>query len=208
MSRPLGSTTESFFLSSRWDFYHLEHSLIRSRHSSKFWMGWKRGSCMSTEKWRNLRILKVSAMLAATSLDQCKSLFPVYTGLLHWFSNTRNTFDPLTSIPEEWELSFVWWLPFSFGLVTRSVCYFKEFYIKRSKQKSRGLKNRQQVDNLILQCFVDTLVSLLFPGGPFWGTAPQSTCLLPHAQHNRGLLSQNLRGRSLESYWLAVCLGC
>lgn len=38
---------------------------------------------MSTEKWGNLRILKVSAMSAAISLEQCKSLFPVYTGLLH-----------------------------------------------------------------------------------------------------------------------------
>lgn len=138
-------------------------------------------SCMSTEKWRNLRILKMSAMSGAISLDQCKSLFPVYTGLLHWFSNTRNAFDPLTPNPEGWELSFVWWLPFSSGLVIRAVCHFKEFYIKRSKQKSRGLKKRQQVDNLILHCFVDTLLSLLFPGGPFWAAAPQSTCLLPHA---------------------------
>lgn len=94
ISRSLGSTIESFFLSSRWDFYHSEHGLIKSRHSSKSWMGWGRGSCMSTEKWGNLRILKVSAMSAAISLEQCKSLFPVYTGLLHWFSNTRNTFDP------------------------------------------------------------------------------------------------------------------
>lgn len=154
ISRPLGSTTESSFLSSRWDFYHLEHGLMKSRHSSKSWMGWGRESCMSTEKWRNLRILKVSAMSGAISLEQCKSLLPVYTGLLHWFSNTRNAFDPLTPNPEGWELSFVWWLPFSFGLVIRAVCHFKEFYIKRSKQKISGTEEQAAGGqfNLTLLC--------------------------------------------------------
>lgn len=97
-------------------------------------------------------------------------------------SVTQKHFGP--SDPYSWGMGIELCLMASLQLwVGHQVCLslFKEFYIKRIKQKSQGLKSRQKVYNLILHCFVDTLLFLLFPGGPFWATAPQSTCLLPHA---------------------------